>query len=55
MLAFPSPIMLPSLDFLQTHGDGVHVIDTGFHRPRFDASFLPAADPLALSQRTTAR
>jgi glyoxylase-like metal-dependent hydrolase (beta-lactamase superfamily II) len=27
-------------DFLQVHTDGIHVIDTGFHRPRFDASYL---------------
>ena len=33
--------MMPSTDsFLQHHADGIHVIDTGFHRPRFDASYL---------------
>jgi len=32
--------MLPGPDFIQLHRDGIHVIDTGFHRPRFDASFL---------------
>ncbi|HEX6705010.1 MAG TPA: MBL fold metallo-hydrolase [Albitalea sp.] len=26
--------------FIQPHRDGIHVIDTGFHRPRFDASYL---------------
>jgi len=28
------------LEFVQSLGDGLHVIDTGFHRPRFDAAFL---------------
>lgn len=33
--------MMPLTDsFLQHHADGIHVIDTGFHRPRFDASYL---------------
>lgn len=33
--------MMPSTDsFLQPLADGIHVIDTGFHRPRFDASYL---------------
>jgi glyoxylase-like metal-dependent hydrolase (beta-lactamase superfamily II) len=33
--------MMPATEsFLQHHADGVHVIDTGFHRPRFDASYL---------------
>ena len=27
-------------DFVQTLAHGIHVIDTGFHRPRFDASYL---------------
>lgn len=27
-------------DFVQAAGHGVHVIDTGFHRPRFDAAYL---------------
>ena len=26
--------------FFSHHAHGIHVIDTGFHRPRFDASFL---------------
>jgi len=29
-----------ALPFVQALGDGLHVIDTGFHRPLFDASFL---------------
>jgi len=29
-----------ALPFVQTLADGIHVIDTGFHRPLFDASFL---------------
>lgn len=32
--------MLPEETRIQNHGDGIHVIDTGFHRPRFDASYL---------------
>jgi glyoxylase-like metal-dependent hydrolase (beta-lactamase superfamily II) len=33
--------MMPATDsFFQHHADGIHVIDTGFHRPRFDASYL---------------
>jgi glyoxylase-like metal-dependent hydrolase (beta-lactamase superfamily II) len=33
--------MMPAPDrFLQRHADGIHFIDTGFHRPRFDASYL---------------
>lgn len=37
--------MMPATDsFLQHHADGVHVIDTGFHRPRFDASYLLVED-----------
>ena len=28
------------LSFVQTLANGIHVIDTGFHRPVFDASFL---------------
>lgn len=28
------------LSFVQTLDHGIHVIDTGFHRPAFDASFL---------------
>jgi len=33
-------MMLPPDSFLQTHGDGIHVVDTGFQRPRFDAAYL---------------
>ena len=29
-----------ALPFVQTLAHGVHVIDTGFHRPLFDASYL---------------
>lgn len=33
--------MMPATDsFLQPLDEGIHVIDTGFHRPRFDASYL---------------
>lgn len=32
--------MPPAHDFVQLHRDGIHVIDTGFHRPHFDASYL---------------
>jgi glyoxylase-like metal-dependent hydrolase (beta-lactamase superfamily II) len=32
--------MPESLPFVQTLDHGIHVIDTGFHRPVFDASFL---------------
>src|SRR5438105_530091 len=40
MLPFPAR-MMPSTDsFLTAHADGIHVIDTGFHRPRFDAAYL---------------
>jgi glyoxylase-like metal-dependent hydrolase (beta-lactamase superfamily II) len=28
------------LSFVQTLGNGIHVIDTGFHRPAFDAAYL---------------
>ena len=28
--------------FVSFHGHGIHVIDTGFHRPQFDASYLIA-------------
>ena len=28
------------LSFVQTLGNGIHVIDTGFHRPSFDAAYL---------------
>jgi len=30
--------MLP--EFVEALGDGVYAIDTGFHRPRFDAAYL---------------
>jgi glyoxylase-like metal-dependent hydrolase (beta-lactamase superfamily II) len=33
-----TPPALP--DFVQPLGDGVHAVDTGFHRPRFDAAYL---------------
>src|SRR5688572_14009458 len=32
--------MPSSSDFLQLHTHGIHVVDTGFYRPRFDASYL---------------
>ena len=32
--------MPEQLSFVQTLDHGIHVIDTGFHRPMFDASFL---------------
>ncbi len=32
--------MTKPLPFVETLNDGIHVIDTGFHRPRFDASYL---------------
>lgn len=28
------------LPYLEALGDGIHAIDTGFHRPRFDAAYL---------------
>ena len=31
---------MPSLPFVQILAQGIHVIDTGFHRPLFDASYL---------------
>ena len=31
---------MPAESFVQTLDHGIHVIDTGFHRPVFDASFL---------------
>jgi glyoxylase-like metal-dependent hydrolase (beta-lactamase superfamily II) len=31
---------LPLPDFLQPLGHGVYAVDTGFHRPRFDAAYL---------------
>ena len=33
-------MMPPIASFLTAHADGIHVIDTGFHRPRFDAAYL---------------
>lgn len=33
-------MMLSHEAFLREHADGIHVIDTGFHRPQFDASYL---------------
>ncbi len=30
--------------FVHALADGIHVIDTGFHRPRFDAAYLMAED-----------
>ena len=32
--------MIAQADFVQVLDHGIHVIDTGFHRPRFDASYL---------------
>ncbi len=32
--------MTNTLPFMQALGHGIHVIDTGFHRPMFDASYL---------------
>ncbi|HYE69901.1 MAG TPA: MBL fold metallo-hydrolase [Aquabacterium sp.] len=29
-----------TLPYLEVLGDGIHAIDTGFHRPRFDAAYL---------------
>jgi glyoxylase-like metal-dependent hydrolase (beta-lactamase superfamily II) len=34
----------PFLPFVDVLADGIHVIDTGFHRPRFDASYLIVED-----------
>lgn len=36
--------MPPLPTFVQALDHGIHVIDTGFHRPRFDASFLIVED-----------
>lgn len=33
-------MMLSSDTFITPHAEGIHIIDTGFHRPRFDASYL---------------
>jgi glyoxylase-like metal-dependent hydrolase (beta-lactamase superfamily II) len=40
MRHFAAHIMLSTDQYLKAHADGIHVIDTGFHRPRFDASYL---------------
>ena len=32
--------MLSTDAYLSAHAEGIHVIDTGFHRPRFDAAYL---------------
>lgn len=32
--------MTPPLPYVQSLDHGIHVIDTGFHRPKFDASYL---------------
>jgi glyoxylase-like metal-dependent hydrolase (beta-lactamase superfamily II) len=29
-----------TLPYLEALGDGIHAVDTGFHRPRFDAAYL---------------
>ena len=34
----------PLPPFVQALADGIHVIDTGFHRPRFDAAYLVVED-----------
>ncbi len=34
----------PHPPFVQALADGIHVIDTGFHRPRFDAAYLMVED-----------
>lgn len=35
----------PSLpDFLEPLGDGIYAVDTGFHRPQFDAAYLMVED-----------
>jgi len=33
-------MMLPCDAFLSAHDEGIHVTDTGFHRPKFDAAYL---------------
>jgi glyoxylase-like metal-dependent hydrolase (beta-lactamase superfamily II) len=38
------PMSAPLPDFLQPLGDGVYAIDTGFHRPNFDAAYLMVQD-----------
>ena len=36
--------MQPAESFVDTLAHGIHVVDTGFHRPRFDASYLIVED-----------
>ncbi len=36
----PSDPALSVADFVAPLGHGIHVVDTGFHRPRFDAAYL---------------
>lgn len=36
--------MAPLPEFLEALDDGVHAVDTGFHRPRFDAAYLIVHD-----------
>lgn len=36
--------MTPVSDFVKRLDHGIHVIDTGFHRPRFDAAYLIVED-----------
>ena len=36
--------MIDTLPFVESLGHGIHLIDTGFHRPRFDASYLIVED-----------
>ena len=38
------PSVAPALPFVQTIAHGIHIIDTGFHRPMFDASYLIVED-----------
>jgi glyoxylase-like metal-dependent hydrolase (beta-lactamase superfamily II) len=38
--SLPFVQLLDSLPFVQVLDHGIHVIDTGFHRPAFDASYL---------------
>lgn len=38
----PDSVSLPS--FVQALAGGIHAIDTGFHRPRFDAAYLVVED-----------
>ncbi len=36
--------MLVASSFVQALADGIHLVDTGFHRPRFDAAYLMVED-----------